>query len=62
MPSDILPLLTVREVAAIFGVDPRTVQKWADQGKLPEVRTPGGFRRYHRADVEALLSAGKVER
>jgi hypothetical protein len=36
------PILTASEVAALFRVDPRTVGRWADDGKLIHTRTPGG--------------------
>lgn len=48
-------LMWPSEVAAAFGVDPKTVTRWAKTGKLRSVRTLGGHRRYHRADIEALL-------
>ena len=48
-------LLTPSEVAEAFRVDPKTVARWAQAGKLASVRTIGGHRRYRRADVEALL-------
>lgn len=35
-------LMTPAEVAAFFGVDPRTVTRWAKSGKLSAVRTLGG--------------------
>jgi len=37
-----------------------TVGKWADEGKLPSFRTPGGHRRFELADVEALIEASKA--
>lgn len=43
-------LLTPRQVAARFAVDPKTVTRWARTGKLPSIKTPGGHRRY-RQDV-----------
>ncbi|GAA4626727.1 hypothetical protein GCM10023196_036140 [Actinoallomurus vinaceus] len=46
-------LLKPGEVAAYLRVDPKTVSRWAASGRLPSVRTPGGHRRYRRADVEA---------
>ena len=49
------PLLTPRETAALFHVDPRTVTRWAREGKLPSARTLGGHRRYRVADVMARL-------
>jgi DNA-binding transcriptional MerR regulator len=52
---EIEPVLTRAEVAAMFGVVPKTVGDWAVKGKLPTAfRTPGGHRRYSRAGVEAL--------
>lgn len=48
-------LLTSGEVAAMFSVDPRTVTRWAREGKLDWILTPGGHRRFRRAEVEALL-------
>jgi len=47
-------LMTPREVAAVFHVDPKTVARWAQAGKLTAIRTLGGHRRFVRADVEAL--------
>jgi excisionase family DNA binding protein len=49
--------LTPGEVAAIFGVSTVTVAAWADQGRLPHFRTPGGQRRFRREDVDAFLAA-----
>jgi excisionase family DNA binding protein len=48
-------LLTPGEVAARFRVDPKTVTRWADAGKLTALRTLGGHRRYRRSEVDALL-------
>lgn len=48
-------LMTPREVAVVFRVDPKTVTRWAITGRLEYVRTPGGHRRYFREQVEALL-------
>lgn len=48
-------LLTPGEVAAMFRVDPKTVTRWAAEGKLNHVRTLGNHRRYYREEVEALL-------
>lgn len=47
-------LLTPGEVAAVFAVDPKTVTRWAQAGKLPSVRTLGGHRRFRKSDVDAL--------
>ncbi len=49
-------LLTPGEVAALFRVDPKTVTRWAQDGKLSSVRTLGGHRRFRAAEVHALLA------
>jgi len=48
-------LLTPAEVAALFRVDPKTVTRWAQAGKLNAIRTLGGHRRYREAEVRQLL-------
>jgi excisionase family DNA binding protein len=48
-------LLTPSEVATLFRVDPKTVTRWAQAGKVPSIRTLGGHRRYRESDVRALL-------
>lgn len=55
-------LLTTGEVAAIFRVDPRTVARWADAGKITVVWTPGNQRRYRESEVRALLESHTKER
>ena len=52
-------LLTPREVAALFRVDPKTVTRWADEGRLSSVRTLGGHRRYRQSQVLELLEASR---
>lgn len=48
-------VLTPAEVAELFRVTPDAVRQWADDGKLASFRTPGGQRRFHRADVDAFI-------
>jgi excisionase family DNA binding protein len=48
-------LLTPAEVAALFRVDPKTVTRWANTGKLTSLRTLGGHRRYRESEVRNLL-------
>jgi excisionase family DNA binding protein len=43
------------EVAEVLQVSPKTVTRWAKEGKLASRRTLGGHRRYARADIEALV-------
>jgi excisionase family DNA binding protein len=55
-------LLTRAEVAAIFGVTPKTVTRWAAQGRVPTIRTLGGHRRYRVSDIERVLVGGTSKR
>lgn len=48
-------LITPREVASLFCVNPKTVTRWAVAGRLTAYRTLGGHRRYSRAEIEQLL-------
>jgi excisionase family DNA binding protein len=48
-------LLTPGEVAVLFHVDPKTVTRWANAGKLTSLRTLGGHRRFREAEVRGLL-------
>jgi excisionase family DNA binding protein len=49
-------LLTPAAAAAILYVDPKTVTRWAQVGKIASIRTAGGHRRFWKSDVLALLS------
>lgn len=55
-PPSARPLMTPREVAQAFRVDPKTVTRWANEGRLTSVRTLGGHRRFSEAEVRALLT------
>ncbi len=55
-------LLTRRQVASLFRVTSAVVAKWAQRGRLPEVRNEAGRPRYRRADVEALFQSGVRQR
>jgi excisionase family DNA binding protein len=55
-------LLTPGEVAVLFRVDPKTVTRWAQAGKLSTVRTLGGHRRFHEEEVRQLLTSVPQQR
>ncbi|GEM00026.1 excisionase [Cellulomonas sp. Root485] len=55
-------LLTPGEVAVLFRVDPKTVTRWAQAGKLSAVRTLGGHRRFHESEVRSLLTGVPTQR
>ena len=48
-------LLTAWEVAKAFAVDRKTVTRWAHEGKLHGIRTPGGHWRFSEDDVRKWL-------
>ena len=49
-------LLTPSEVAALFRVNPKTVNRWARAGKITAIRTLGGHRRFRRSEIEKFLA------
>ena len=55
-------LLTVGEVAEMFRVDPKTVNRWAKAGKLSYVRTIGSHHRFRADEVMRLLRETEVHR
>ncbi len=48
-------LLTPSEVAEMFRVNPKTVTRWAREGRITAVRTLGGHRRFRAAEIRQLL-------
>jgi excisionase family DNA binding protein len=48
--------LTLGQAAKYLGVAQSTIRKWSDGGRLPAFYTPGGHRRYRRADLDDFLS------
>jgi excisionase family DNA binding protein len=49
--------LTASQAAALLQVSPKTVSRWAKEGKLPFVRTLGGHRRYPDSEIRALVDS-----
>lgn len=50
--NDNKPYLTPNEAAKLLMVSPITVRAWTQKGLLPSETTPGGHRRFLRADLE----------
>ena len=46
--------LHTAEVADILHVSPKTVSRWAKEGKLPFLKTLGGHRRYPATEIRQL--------
>jgi excisionase family DNA binding protein len=53
--------LRAAEVADILYVSPKTVSRWAKEGKLPFLKTLGGHRRYPAAKIRALAEELREE-
>ncbi len=41
----------------LLGVDPDTLRRWADAGRIEAFVTPGGHRRFDRRELERVLAA-----
>jgi excisionase family DNA binding protein len=51
-PYDLSPTAA----AALIGCHPDTLKIWATEGKVPAFKTPGGWWRFRKSDVEAFLA------
>lgn len=51
--------LTLGEASRFLGVDESTLRSWADAGRVPTFRTPGGHRRFSRAALNEFLEQGR---
>ncbi len=49
------PWLKLGEAADYLGVHFTTLRRWADDGKLPCIRTPGGRRRFKKTELDAFM-------
>ncbi|MFL5750340.1 MAG: MerR family transcriptional regulator [Chloroflexota bacterium] len=61
MPRAVAPpeqnRLSLGPAARMLGVDPDTLRRWADEGRIEAFTTPGGHRRFDRLDIERLCAA-----
>jgi excisionase family DNA binding protein len=55
MSEDESRWLTLSEASKLLGVHFTTLRRWADAGSVPYFRTPGGHRRFRRAELVAWL-------
>jgi excisionase family DNA binding protein len=51
------PPLSLGPASRLLGVDPDTLRRWADEGRIDAFTTAGGHRRFHRSTVERILEA-----
>ena len=54
--------LTLGQASRILGVDPDTLRRWADAGKVDVFTTPGGHRRFPRSAIEQMLPRPRARR
>ncbi len=52
--------LPLGEASRLLGVDPDTLRRWADEGRVPAFTTPGGHRRFERRALERLIAARRT--
>jgi excisionase family DNA binding protein len=53
--------LHTAEVAELLHVSPKTVSRWAKEGRLPFLKTLGGHRRYPEAEIRDLAEGLREE-
>jgi len=55
--DEIMPMLTVKDVAVILNIHVNTVRRWSDQGILKSYRiTSRGDRRFRQQDIAGFLA------
>jgi len=52
--------LSLGPASRLVGVDPDTLRRWADEGRVEAFVTPGGHRRFDRRTIEALISTRRA--
>lgn len=52
--------LALGEASRLLGVDPDTLRRWADEGRVPAFTTPGGHRRFERKTLERLIATRRT--
>jgi excisionase family DNA binding protein len=52
--------LSIGPASRHLGVDPDTLRRWADNGRVESYATPGGHRRFARRSIDRLVQARKT--
>ena len=53
------PLVGISEASHILGVSEAALRQWTDEGKIKAFITPGGHRRYSKADLKKFMASNK---
>lgn len=53
-------LISISEASRMLGVSEATLRQWTDEGKIRAFITPGGHRRYNKAELRSFI--GKQQR
>jgi excisionase family DNA binding protein len=54
--------LSLGPASQLLGIDPDTLRRWADDGRVPSWTTPGGHRRFDRTALERLVAGRRSGR
>lgn len=54
--------LSLGPASRLVGVDPDTLRRWADTGRIPAFATPGGHRRFRRSDLLRMVETRRPGR
>ena len=49
--------ITPSEAQQRYGYNPKTLSRWADDGKIQSIKSPGGHRRYLVESLEKVVTA-----
>jgi excisionase family DNA binding protein len=52
--------LSLGPASRLVGVDPDTLRRWADDGRVEAYVTPGGHRRFDRRTIEAIVATRRA--
>lgn len=50
-----------REAAEVLGISVDTLRRLSESQHIAHIRTPGGWRRYRREDLDAYVASLRVE-
>ena len=56
-PYDLSPA----EAGRLIGVHEDTIKRWVRDGKLAAFRTPGGWLRFRRSDLDTFLATNSTD-